>query len=55
MIAWGFLFLLLAFVSAPMGFYNPGMSRAAGLFRIMLFVSLSLFLGLTVLGLSHPA
>ena len=55
MIAWGFLFLLLAFVSAPIGFYNSGTNRAAGLFRIMLFISLSLFLGLTVLGLSRPA
>jgi uncharacterized membrane protein YtjA (UPF0391 family) len=55
MIAWGFIFLLVGFVSAVPGFTLETRPRAAGWFRILLFVGLSLFLGLTVVGLSHSA
>jgi uncharacterized membrane protein YtjA (UPF0391 family) len=53
MIAWAFIFLLIAFVSGMFGFYDTGLKRLAGLFRVLVFVGLSLFLGLTVYGLGH--
>jgi hypothetical protein len=53
MIACAFAFLLIVFVSGLFGFYPIGLKRLAGMFRILVFVSLSLFLGLTVYGLGR--